>query len=72
MPTYDYKCPQCNSVWEIHRSMEKRDDDTLKCPDCGVTLVRKITLPKSDPVWTGKFHDRWAQKTNYDGLGPTW
>ncbi len=52
--------------------MEKRDDDTLKCPDCGVTLVRKITLPKSDPVWTGKFHDRWAQKTNYDGLGPTW
>ena len=71
MPAYDYRCPKCEHIWEISTPAEFRDQLDLQCPACNVKLVRKITLPMA-LVWSGKFHDRWYQIHDNDGLGPTW
>ena len=35
MPTYKYKCRNCNSVFTVRASIkEKTDGLVLKCPDC--------------------------------------
>lgn len=33
MPRYDYKCPECQTVWEVKRRMS--DDSPQWCPACG-------------------------------------
>ncbi|MFA6438154.1 MAG: zinc ribbon domain-containing protein [Bacteriovoracaceae bacterium] len=41
MPTYDYKCSECEHLFETMHSM--KDDPLTKCPECGKeTLVRLI------------------------------
>lgn len=41
MPTYDYKCSNCNNLFEEVQSM--KDPMLTKCPKCGKeTLVRLI------------------------------
>ncbi|MEO6826669.1 MAG: FmdB family zinc ribbon protein [Microbacteriaceae bacterium] len=42
MPTYSYKCTQCEQAFDIHQSFT---DDTLSiCPQCGGAL-RKVFSP---------------------------
>jgi putative FmdB family regulatory protein len=42
MPTYSYRCTQCNHAFDIHQAFT---DDTLTvCPNCGGTL-RKVFSP---------------------------
>ena len=42
MPTYSYRCTQCDHAFDIHQAFT---DDTLTvCPNCGGTL-RKIFSP---------------------------
>lgn len=42
MPTYSYRCTQCNHAFDIHQAFS---DATLTvCPNCGGTL-RKIFSP---------------------------
>lgn len=42
MPTYVYKCPDCEVTVEEQRKMSQADDP-LDCPLCGSLLVRGIT-----------------------------
>ncbi len=42
MPTYVYKCPDCEVEVEERRKMSQADDP-LDCPLCGTLLVRGIT-----------------------------
>jgi putative FmdB family regulatory protein len=42
MPTYVYRCPECEIEVEERRKMSQADDP-LGCPFCGATLVRGIT-----------------------------
>lgn len=42
MPTYVYKCPDCEVEVEERRKMSQADDP-LDCPLCGALLVRGIT-----------------------------
>ena len=42
MPTYVYKCPECEVEVEERRKMSQADDP-LDCPLCGALLVRGIT-----------------------------
>ncbi|MDJ0756004.1 MAG: zinc ribbon domain-containing protein [Ardenticatenaceae bacterium] len=42
MPTYVYKCPECEVEVEERRKMSQADDP-LDCPLCGGQLVRGIT-----------------------------
>jgi len=52
MPIYEYRCPNCEEVWELLRKMSAMDEP-YECPDCGVECDHVI----SDCMWTQKF--RW-------------
>jgi putative FmdB family regulatory protein len=42
MPTYSYRCTQCNHAFDIHQAFT--DDNLTVCPNCGGTL-RKVFSP---------------------------
>lgn len=44
MPTYDYKCENCNETFEIFQSI--KDAPVKLCPSCGhETLKKMVSLP---------------------------
>jgi len=44
MPTYDYKCDNCNNIFEFFQSM--KDDPMTLCPECGhEELKKQVSLP---------------------------
>jgi putative FmdB family regulatory protein len=44
MPTYDYKCGNCNNTFEFFQSM--KDDPMTLCPECGHNDLKKlVSLP---------------------------
>lgn len=44
MPTYDYKCENCESTFEFFQSM--KDDPITLCPQCGHNDLKKmVSLP---------------------------
>ena len=40
MPTYEYKCDNCDHLFEIYQSM--KDDKLTKCPECGKKTLRRL------------------------------
>lgn len=38
MARYDYKCPQCNEVFEVEHPMSEKP--TITCPTCGEVAQR--------------------------------
>ena len=40
MPTYEYKCNNCDHLFEIYQSM--KDDKLTKCPECGKKTLRRL------------------------------
>lgn len=41
MPTYDYKCKDCQNQFEVFQSIH--DDALTTCPDCKGQIVRLIS-----------------------------
>ena len=41
MPTYDYKCPKCGTVFEVVQKM--KDPHVAKCPKCGAKAERQLS-----------------------------
>ena len=41
MPTYDYKCPDCETVFEVFQRM--KDAPKAKCPKCGAKAERQLS-----------------------------
>jgi len=41
MPRYDFKCPQCETTFEVVRPHSERD--VPACPDCGAEAKRVFT-----------------------------
>ncbi|AWB09825.1 MAG TPA: zinc ribbon domain-containing protein [Thermodesulfobium narugense] len=41
MPFYEYKCCDCNNVFTLLRSVDKKDDAT-NCPKCGSPNVKRV------------------------------
>jgi putative FmdB family regulatory protein len=41
MPTYDYKCPKCGTVFERFQKITSKPE--LPCPKCGATARRVIS-----------------------------
>ena len=41
MPTYDYKCPKCGTVFE--RVQKMKDPHVAKCPKCGAKAERQLS-----------------------------
>lgn len=68
MPTYDYKCPECNSVGEITHSIKV--DPDYACPECEkegktVKLVRLIS-PNSNSFIFKQWTEAMAWKSKRD------
>ena len=42
MPTYDYRCPACDDVFEVNRPMGSTD--SVCCPACG-EIAKKVFSP---------------------------
>jgi putative FmdB family regulatory protein len=41
MPTYEYKCEKCGSLFEVSHSISKNHE--VSCPQCGSEAKRIIT-----------------------------
>ena len=41
MPTYEYKCPKCDTRFEVVQRM--KDKPGAKCPGCGAKAVRQLS-----------------------------
>ncbi|MFA6596723.1 MAG: FmdB family zinc ribbon protein [Ignavibacteriaceae bacterium] len=50
MPTYDYKCLECNHNFETFQSM--KDEHLTECPKCGGKIKRLIGAGSS-PIFKG-------------------
>lgn len=43
MPTYEYKCPECDKIEEARHSM--RVHEIIICEDCDMIMERQISKP---------------------------
>jgi putative FmdB family regulatory protein len=44
MPTYEYKCNQCEHTFETIRSYRERETE-IDCPKCGLASTRVYSAP---------------------------
>lgn len=43
MPIYEYRCAQCNAVFQhLFRSLKEVDGTEVRCPTCGAEEVRRL------------------------------
>ena len=43
MPIYEYRCEQCGAHFQrFFRSMRQAQEETVTCPECGATRVRRL------------------------------
>ncbi len=44
MPTYEYKCKKCQTVFELSLSLKEKEDNSQKlyCPQCKATDLTQI------------------------------
>ncbi|MGQ9713606.1 MAG: FmdB family zinc ribbon protein [Anaerolineae bacterium] len=43
MPIYEYRCAQCNAVFQrLFRSLKEVEDTEVRCPTCGAEEVRRL------------------------------
>lgn len=61
MPTYDYKCLNCNSSFEV---FQKINDEPIKsCPECG-GKVKKLIGAGLTPIFKGSGFYQTDYKSN--------
>lgn len=46
MPTYSYKCPTCNKVYDIKHKISELSKSQI-CKVCGSTMVRQLNVVKA-------------------------
>lgn len=51
MPTYDYRCKACSSVWEEWQSITA--EATKKCPKCGKAKAERVIGPGAGILFKG-------------------
>ena len=54
MPTYDYRCPECDREFEVNRPMRATNEEC--CPECGAVAV-KVFAPVSVAFKGTGFHN---------------
>ncbi len=66
MPTYSYRCTECDNAFDIHQAFT---DDTLTvCPGCGGKL-RKVFSPVGITFSGSGFYRTDSRATPRSGLG---
>lgn len=61
MPTYDYKCLNCNSSFEVFQKMN--DEPIKNCPKCG-GKVKKLIGTGLSPIFKGSGFYQTDYKSN--------
>lgn len=51
MPTYDYKCENCENTFEFFQSM--KDDPLTLCPECGHSTLKKLVSMPAGLIFKG-------------------
>jgi putative FmdB family regulatory protein len=51
MPTYDYKCENCNHTFEVLQSI--KDEPLIKCPKCGKNKLKKLISGGAGLIFKG-------------------
>lgn len=65
MPTYQYSCGKCFSIWEDkHKIVDRKAPEGLPCPQCGEGPVIHMITPVAfgDPVKMGLSGKNGAMK----------
>lgn len=44
MPTYEYRCPSCDTITDAFRTISKRNDP-IPCATCGDAATLAISVP---------------------------
>ncbi len=45
MPTYEYKCHDCNHQFSVSMSISEHDEAKTECPKCKSTHVEWVPTP---------------------------
>jgi putative FmdB family regulatory protein len=62
MPIYEYQCTKCREVCEV---LQKAKDKPLdKCPQCGGSMVKRISSPAIQFKGSGWYVNDYAKKSS--------
>jgi putative FmdB family regulatory protein len=68
MPTYEYKCKECDHQLEVVQSFT--DDPLTKCPNCRKKALRKVFSPPGVTFkGSGKTSSSSSSSSSSDGSG---
>tara|TARA_R110001592_G_scaffold116081_2_gene317116 strand:- start:82 stop:387 length:306 start_codon:yes stop_codon:yes gene_type:complete len=65
MARYDFKCPECNYVEEVSRTMN--DSGIITCEECDSEMRQVFSAPPVHFKGSG-FHSTDYKQTNYDQM----
>ena len=51
MPTYDYRCNNCEHTWELFQSIKAKP--VRKCPECGKSSAKRVIGPGAAVIFKG-------------------
>ena len=51
MPTYDYRCRNCDHEWELFQSITAKP--IRKCPECGRLKAQRVIGPGAGIIFKG-------------------
>jgi putative FmdB family regulatory protein len=73
MPTYVFKCQECDYELEVEQSIKKPTPNRKKCPECGKNKLERLLFaphvynkPGDDKITLGLLSDRNASRFSQD------
>ena len=73
MPTYVFKCEECDYELEVEQSIKKPTPNRKKCPECGKNKLERLLFaphvynkPGDDNITLGLLSDRNAARFSED------
>ena len=73
MPTYVFKCEECDYELEIEQSIKKPTPSRKKCPECGENRLERLLFaphvynkPGDDNISVGLLSDRNSERFSED------
>ena len=73
MPTYVFKCEECEHELEVEQSIKKPTPNRKKCPECGKNKLERLLFaphvynkPGDDNISLGLLSDRNADRFSED------
>ena len=73
MPTYVFKCEECDYELEVEQSIKKPTPNRKKCPECGENKLERLLFaphvynkPGDDKITLGLLSDRNSERFSED------